>query len=51
MRLNAQYWGLEMVLKLYKEDKINLIDGVKLIRAIIRGMGIKEAKEILENLK
>jgi hypothetical protein len=49
MRLTRKYWALETVLKLYKEEKISLVDGVKLIRVIIGdGIGLKDARDFIE---
>lgn len=50
MKFNSKYFAIETILNLYKNDKIDIIGAVKLLRGVARGMGIKEAKEIIEKI-
>jgi ribosomal protein L7/L12 len=47
MKWKAQDFALGEVLNLYRKNIINELSAIYLLRGIIRGLGIKEAKEIL----
>jgi len=50
VKFNAKYFAIETVLNLYKEDKLDVVRAVALLRGLAKGMGIKEAKEIVDKL-
>jgi len=50
MRYNNKFFALETILNLYKDNKIDIMGAVKLIRGVTKGMGIKEAKEIIDKI-
>ena len=50
MKFNNKYFAIETILNLYKNEKIDIVCAVKLLRGVVRGMGLKEAKEIIEKI-
>jgi ribosomal protein L7/L12 len=48
MSWGKRYFGLVVILEAYKKDKIDLREAVTLFRAIVRGIGMKDAKEFIE---
>ncbi len=47
MRWNKRSFALELILDLYKEDRVNMVQAIKLIRGVF-GVGLYDSKKIME---
>ena len=47
---NKRSFALELILRLYKEEKINFIEAVKLIRGVFN-VGLYDAKKLMDMVR